>query len=224
VAAPPILPAAAPGLRLNPWISIWVQPRDTMRQILDENPRRMVIALSLLVGVVTALTFATLPQLPGSLPRLAVAMAGILIVPMFSLLALFVGGFLVGVTGRWLEGTGDGVAVRAALAWSYVPALWVFFFFSLPQNLILGMLGGGGTDLSDLLANPGLLLVSAAFGVIGLGLAVWQIVIKMKCLGEAHRFSAWRALGAYVLAWLIVLAVPAVPLVAFGVLFLLLRS
>ncbi len=221
---PPLLPPSpSPGPRFNPWIAICVRPRETMRRILDESPQRMVIALALLVGVAGAFTIATLPRLPEVLPRAAVALAGVLVAPLVSLLALFAGGFLVGVTGRWLEGTGDAAAVRAALAWSYVPALWVFLLFNLPQNLILGMLGGGG-DITDLLSNPGLFVLSAVFWIIGLGLAVWELVIKMKCLGETHRFSAWRALGAYVLAWLIVLAVPAIPLVAIGVGVLLLRS
>ena len=42
---------------------------------------------------------------------------------------------------------------------------------------------------------------------------IWRLVICFKCLGEAHGFSAWHALGATLIAVLII----AVPLVILGV-------
>jgi hypothetical protein len=189
-----------------------------MRKILDEDPRRWVITLALSTGVVSGLTIATVPGLPGYLPRPIVAVAGMTLLPLVSLVGLFVGGFLVRVTGGWLEGRGDGVAVRSALAWSLVPGLCIGLLFVLPQNLLLAALGGD-FDPADPFADPGYLLARLVFGFIGLGLGIWQLVIKMKCLGEAHRFSAWRAFGAYILAWLLVFA-PLAVLVAGAVVFL----
>ena len=29
--------------------------------------------------------------------------------------------------------------------------------------------------------------------------AIWGFIVMLKCLGEVHRFSAWRALGAFLL-------------------------
>ena len=40
-------------------------------------------------------------------------------------------------------------------------------------------------------------------------LLCWVFVITLKCLGEVHRFSAWRALGALVLGALAMFAVVA---------------
>ena len=44
---------------------------------------------------------------------------------------------------------------------------------------------------------------SADYRWMQLILGVWAVVVMLKCLGEAHRFSAWRALGAFILSWMI---------------------
>jgi hypothetical protein len=57
-------------------------------------------------------------------------------------------------------------------------------------------------------------------GLIELIGAIWAIVISLKCLGQAHKFSAWRALGSVLLAVLVLIGVFVVP---FGLLFLMTR-
>lgn len=37
------------------------------------------------------------------------------------------------------------------------------------------------------------------------GLEIWSFVLFVRCLGEAHRFSSWRALGTMVLSLLVVI-------------------
>ncbi len=48
-------PVVIPPEPLNPWFSIWVQPRATMRQVLDANPRRIVHRLALAAVVVVGM-------------------------------------------------------------------------------------------------------------------------------------------------------------------------
>ena len=52
---PPPPPVVIPPEPLNPWFSIWVQPRATMRQVLDANPRRMVHRLARAAVVVVGM-------------------------------------------------------------------------------------------------------------------------------------------------------------------------
>jgi hypothetical protein len=40
--------------------------------------------------------------------------------------------------------------------------------------------------------------------ILGIVLAVWRVVLFIKCLAEVHRFSAWRGLAAAVLGTLAV--------------------
>ena len=73
-------------------------------------------------------------------------------------------------------------------------------------------------DPSEMFDNPGLLLGRLALLVLGLCLSLWQIVIKLKCLAEAHRFSAWRALGSAVLACLLVVTTASILVVGIAAL------
>jgi hypothetical protein len=58
------------------------------------------------------------------------------------------------------------------------------------------------------LIDPAFYKVMVVEGVIG----IWGFVISLKCVGEAHRFSAWRAFVAILIPPFIVVIV-----IGFGV-------
>jgi len=211
---PPPLPGA-PDQALSPWLAIWVRPRAAMRRILDTDPRRGVVALMVVAALVGAASLAAEPKIAVLLrvPSSFLLSVAFVALPIWSIVGLYLFGFLIALTGRWLDGQGNAAAVRAALAWSRVPLIWGGLL-AIPRLILAS---APGADAGDLMQNPGAAMLQGLLGMLQLILGVWAIVVMLKCLGEAHRFSAWRALGAYVLAWLIVLAVPAVPLLAYGV-------
>ena len=85
---------------------------------------------------------------------------------------------------RVLGGRGTTQEVRAAIAWSQVPNIAVLglVLIQLPFLQVQWLAG----------------LMTAAILIVG----IWGLVIGLKCLGEAHRFSAWRAFGTTLLALL----------------------
>jgi Yip1 domain len=209
--SPPIVPPplATGGQPLNPWFSLWTRPRATMRQILDTDPRGRVILLTVLAGVVTALSLQSQPRLLELLPLEGgtLFLVALLAAPIWLLIVLYVGGFLVAVVGGWLGGVGDGVAVRAAIGWSYVPTLWAALLL-IPQYVLLD---GWRLEPSDLQENPAALAVLGLLGLLQIVIGFWAVVIHVKCIGEAHRFSAWRALATLILSGIAMLAVLLVP-------------
>lgn len=61
------------------------------------------------------------------------------------------------------------------------------------SSVIGRMLGAADAPLPDHLLLPSLaVLIGATIMVIG---GVWSLVTMTKCVAEAHRFSAWRALA-----------------------------
>ena len=130
-AAPPTAPAPAPepapplaeravlpqAPRLNPWIAIWVRPRATMRQILEADPRRFVhrlVAIGWTAGMAQGLV---LSDWGDAVP--AVFLPGVFVLTAalgtaLGLILLYLNGFLLRLTGRWLEGQGDAVSIRVA--------------------------------------------------------------------------------------------------------------
>jgi Yip1-like protein len=200
-------PPGAAGEDPNPWFSIWTRPRATMRHILDTDPRRMVIALAAMGGIGSFLLEGVQSAIGSYMPvplAVALCLAG---GALGGIVGLYLFGFLVRVTGRWLGGLGDGVGVRAALAWSNVPTVWSLLLV-LPWIALLGE-QSFRLDQSLLEGNLATAVVALGLGLVQITIGVWALVISVKCLGEAHRCSAWRSLGALLLAAMM-LAVPVV--------------
>jgi hypothetical protein len=175
-----------------------------MRQILDTDPRRLVHVLAILGALARMLSSNVPPIGPlARLPLSAIVTYKVCGGVIGGLIGLYLVSALLTMTGRWLGGHGTFVAVRAAAAWANVPLIWTGLLW-LP---LLGYLGSEALNLDPtrLIEDPGGLALMIPLGVIETVVAVWYIVIALKCLGEAHGFSAWHALGAFLFGLLILL-------------------
>lgn len=191
---------------LNPWTSMWTRPRATMRGILATNPTRHVLLLSVITGIAGAFDRAASESMGDTTSLKTIIFLALLLGPFFGILGLFIAGAMLRWTGSWLGGVASSEQVRAAVAWSSVPTIWGLLLW-IPY---LALLGGDmfGSELGfDLDSPQGIMLLALAAAELILG--IWAFVVFLKCLGEAHRFSAWKALGASLLAGLILI----VPLV-----------
>jgi len=208
----------------NPWISIWISPRDTMKKILRDDPTHLVIALGALAGGVACLNFflsAALGFLPTPPPAVLLPYLPVLTLTSpflgaaLGIAGVYFGGFAMEWSGRALGGVSDGLNVRAALAWSQVPQIC----FSVAMLLIL--LGSGlWQALVPALPDPNAGTLSATMnqfttvrGVEAI-ISIWSFFVMLQCVGEVHRFSAWRALGAALLPGAILFGVALVAAVA----------
>jgi len=93
---------------------------------------------------------------------------------------LYVMGALLRWTDNRLGGSGEGTAVRAAIAYSLVPlilseALLALYYF-------MG-------------EKPAQKLFASALELVGASLVIWSLPIFFVCLAEVHKFSIWKALG-----------------------------
>jgi hypothetical protein len=119
------------------------------------------------------------------------------------ILALYVTAFLMDWSGRALGGLGNALTVRAAVAWSQVPQI------CLSIAMLLILLGSGVYQaIVPSMPDPNAAAAAAANtftltrGVEGI-ISIWSFVLMLHCVGAVYRFSAWRALGAFVLPGLI---------------------
>jgi hypothetical protein len=118
-------------------------------------------------------------------------------------ITLYLGAALLSWTGQRLGGRAEAWKVRTAMAWSSVPSV-VAGLFNVPLILLLG--NEFFTSESPRIdANPNLALMLMAIVAAQIVLVIWSFVLFLKCLGQVHRFSAWKALGASVLAFLVLL-------------------
>lgn len=188
-----------PARSTTPWKDIWFQPRRTIQDIIDTDPRYDVLPLAALVGISNALDRASLKN-AGDTLDLAVII-GICVVggAVSGLITLFLFGWLLEASGRWLGGRGSQLNLRAAMAWGSLPVICTLPLW-IPQIVLYGKeifsqeaprIGGDPVPFTILL-------------LVELVLAVWGVVLVLKCIGQVQGFSAWRALGNLLLATLLI--------------------
>ncbi len=115
------------GGSITPFFTIWTQPRATIRRIADTDPRRNVIALAAIGPAIGALAGQWSKALASN-ANLSVlwpiwVAASVAIQAALGVLGLFIGGALFKWSGSLLGGVASRVEVRAAIAWSQVPAI-----------------------------------------------------------------------------------------------------
>jgi uncharacterized membrane protein len=188
----------------NPWLSIWVQPRETIREIVETNPRYRFYVLCALYGFPMAMSFAQSFSLASRFPVWSIVIASLVICTFFGFIGISISTWLLHVTGKWIKGTGTFQTIRAAVAWSNVPnAVTAITWF-----ILLAVFGGKifYRDFSEMT------FVGYQAGVVFLIflvqsiVSIWGFIILLKTLGEVQGFSAWRALLNVAIPFVIVVA------------------
>jgi hypothetical protein len=176
------IPSSPVSTNYNPWLSIWFQPKATIRQIVNTNPHHHTTLLAVVTGFYTVLDFyfrtgmniaGTIGLLIGSLfPGAILGVIGLRLIT-----ALFYW------MGNRLGGQASIDEVRAAIAWSTVPN-FLLTLILIPAILI----NGGGA------VNPDMVWFAVFMNLLGLILLIWMIVILVACLAEVNRFSTGNAI------------------------------
>ena len=192
-------------ITLNPWIRMWTRPRETIQSIVDTDAEQSVLLLASLAGISQALDKASLKNAGDTLlpPALVITttVGGIV----SGLIGLYVFGFLVKHAGSWLGGKANGEKIRAAIAWSNVPIVWALLLW-IPQLALFGKeLFSAATPRME--SHPFAVL---CFGAADILIAIWALILLFKSIGQVNGFSAWRGLGACLIA----VALVAVPILA----------
>jgi hypothetical protein len=172
--------------QLNPWVNLWIRPRETLRLLLDSKKGEIVIIyLAVIEGFLSA--FALLTYLWAIYPQKTALNNGyalaalILLGGLLGLIQLYLGGWLYQFTGAWIKGKGTFRELKCAIGWSFYPALICNCFAILAYFPYFTM---------------GLRIF---FGTLYVILALWSFMIFLNLIAEAHRFSAWRALLNFII-------------------------
>lgn len=188
----------------NPWATIWTRPRATIRRIVEADVRYQVVFLAILSGALIWLERRwSNPSTASAFPMLVVI--AVIVGAILGVVELYINGALLKWAGAALGGVGSYAEVRAALAWSRVPII-----VAVTIGILAILLGTDGPMLGAESTGSG-----ASLALLHGALVLWGFVVMLKCLGEVHRFSVWRALGSM----LLIVAAIAVMLVAIIIVF-----
>jgi hypothetical protein len=182
------------GGSITPFFTIWTEPRATIRRIVDIDPRRNVIALAAIGSAIGALS-GQWSKAMGNTANLSTFW------PIWVAFVVVVEAALGVVSLFSLE-------MRAAIAWSSIPGITGAII--LLSAVLMGVPVPQSTPAALPHIDPSFYKVMTVEGVLG----IWGFIVGLQCIGEVHRFSAWRALAASLIPAAI--AVVAIGFIAFA--------
>lgn len=195
----------------NPFKSVWISPRETVRRIISENPSLHVTLLVCLYGIGQVLGRASMKNLGDRAPLELIIPLALILGPLMGLLSLWIFSHLIRVSGIWLRGIGNREHIKAAMAWGYVPSVFALVLW-IPELFLFGVeLFTEETPRID--ADPLLWNLLGLFLAIEGIFTIWSVILISNSIAEVQGFrSAWRGFGNLLLA----IALFLVPLLLIG--------
>lgn len=174
-----------------------------MMELLDHNPEYGVVQLAMLWGVINALDRASAKSLGDQMGFGPLLLMCLIFGSLGGVLSLLIDGALLGWSGRLLGGRASSADVRCAVAWGKFPKL----IYLVLLCILMGLLGPEmfQEQMPSLEASDTLSYIVLGIFALSLAGGVWTAVCFLKCLGEAHFFSAWKALGAVIIGYGVVI-------------------
>ena len=188
---------------INPFFSIWVRPKRTIRWIVENQPEKYVMGLAGISGAYTTLENAGDRGIGDDWSLLAILVAAFLVGPIAGVIVLHVSGALFRWSGRLFGGVADSRQVRAALAWSALPEALLLAIY-----LVVILIWGRDWFVSDFDMESQSLLLTTLFVLTAIVIGIWRTVLSVLTMAEVHRFSIWRSIATYVVGTL-AFAIPA---------------
>ena len=191
-------------LECNPWLKIWVKPRETISEIVSFNPKYRLGILSALYGFPLLLHMAQMLSLGSTVSVAFIAIVSVILAFFVGMIVFAIGSYLLLWTGKWIGGRGDFASIRAAFAWSNVgnvfnSAIWIVLMSYFGSSLF------DPAFASRTFIGNEMTLVLSVFSV-QLVVSIWCFVLFLKTLGEVQGFSAWKAFLNLIIASLLVVA------------------
>lgn len=189
------------GIHMNSFFNVWINPRGVVKTKIEQEAAVQPYGKYLLLAYISGL-FSITSSLETEEPMTTT----------FFILSVFLGAILTAVLsvflmpllfkwfGSWIGGKGKLSEVRVAVIYTQVLPQILIGLILLPFIIIIGesyFLSATSTYTVELSAMQEWALLIAA--LIMITLFIWQFVIMLHGLGEAHGFSAWKSLLVYII-------------------------
>lgn len=196
-------------LRINPWWSMWVKPKATIRAIVDTNNRYGFISLCFLYGLIQTIHGAQVASLGANLPVWGIVLLSLVFAIPIGFICFNLSTLVIYFIGKLLRGQGSYYEVRAAVSWPSVTAIFSLIFIGILiltfQEVFFYR------NFSEIIPEDWRVFLVIFFILAEAILGVWKFVMFIMALSEVQKFSGWMSLLNVIL-----------PGIIFGVLFFLL--
>jgi len=189
--------SAEAASQLNPWTSIWLAPRATVRWLVERRPGYLIHLLVTAKIFADGIGTAMLGDMGDRLSLQAILVVLALMAPVQMILYLYVFAWLLKWTGRLLGGRASAMELRTALAWACVPLL-AAVILTVPGIAFFGnsLFRSDGPELGSWASASAYYALAA----LNVALGAWWFVAVVFAVAEAQRFAWWKAIANYLMA------------------------
>jgi hypothetical protein len=179
--------------QMNPWLTIWVQPKKTIRFMIDNGKFGWVFLLVCLAGVSTVLTIGSNANIADkvSISAGGIVLFGIFIGAVLGLIVWSLSSLCYWLIGKLFKGKGTLKETMMASAWAFIPIVLSLLLW-IPDLQILGERAFSAIP-SSITPFEGIVIIFSA--ILELVFSIWYVVILVKAIAEAHHFSFWKGVG-----------------------------
>lgn len=182
----------AKNLGINPWLKMWVEPRKTIRTIVNFDPKYRFAVLSGIYGFPMMLHIAQNLNLSDYYVTGGILIVALLLSVFAGMLGITITSALLSWTGKWIGGKAPFLNIRAAVGWSNIPNI-----INIVMWLIMIAHFGGMVFNRNFPQMPfmgGEMLFVLSIFLVQFIMAIWSFVMLLISLSEVQGFSAWKAL------------------------------
>lgn len=192
------------------WFRVLHTPRRVMRDRLDAGSSGEQVLFPLIVGILAtpSAALSIVPSFPHSALWVWFVCASLSVLGYW----MYVHAYGIGYRwiGSWMGGQGTNKDIQLCLAWTQVPFIYIGLVF-LPIHFIFRDVLYPEINVVQLITEPVTLdtlhglsqQFSPMYYIIHVSLLVpliYAYIVSLKLLGEAHGFSAWKALATKLIA------------------------
>ena len=161
---------------MNPFLSVWLHPKQTARYVIEHKtivyPLILLVIGYILTGSAEVFNTEAYPDIS----FVWLFLIFIILVPIIGMIFMFITTGIVFLIGKLLNGTGSFWDVFKASSMSGIPAICT------SPVLILGAF------LNEVSA------IGVIVNILTIAISIWAIVILVAAIAEAHQFSIIRSI------------------------------
>jgi len=202
--------------KLNPFFSVWLSTRKTIRYTLQNKTLGYSIALAAISGVASSISSANELLKSFDVPLLILIIGILLVGPLLGLLTWGISTTIFHLVGKLFQGRGTFKEMAQAMGIVMIPGIWMSPFWIL--SLIF-------THNNIFLINETDIFTAGAFiwllisTLVLMFFAIWMIVIQSKAIGEVHQFSSWKGFATLIIPSILLGIIFIIIAVAFALFF-----
>ena len=201
-------------LHSSPLRSVWFNPAQTVAYIAHENPSYGLFALPIITGFAVWPTVALFSSDSDKIESGLIMSSILAFGPVIELLQVFIGAYLIRLTGFWMGGKAGIASIQAAIVWGNVPIAVITIV-----GAALLVFSSTYEELAEapLTWNHSLAVAALAWTLFATQLVIvcWSFVIFLRGLAKVQGYSLPRAMLNAALAWLL----PAIVIVILAIVF-----